>query len=88
MHTAQMEGKPGACTDQKEISAWPSRSAAPAVVHVIYSAFGEKIKNCLKTPETFSKEFRHYVKKKKFRLAIYIIAPYIARAERSFGNTN
>ena len=35
---------------------------------VIYSAFGEKIKNCLKNPELFSKEFRHYVKKKKFRV--------------------
>lgn len=35
---------------------------------VIHSAFGEKIKNCLKNPELFSKEFRHYVKKKKFRV--------------------
>ena len=26
---------------------------------VIYSAFSEKIKNCLKIPEVFSKEFRH-----------------------------
>ena len=35
---------------------------------VINVAFGEKIKNCLKNPELFSKEFRHYVKKKKFRV--------------------
>ena len=37
---------------------------------VIYSAFGEKIKNCFKTPEAFSKEFRHYAKKKKFQVGI------------------
>ena len=30
---------------------------------VNYATFGEKIKNCLKNPELFSKEFRHYVKK-------------------------
>ena len=35
---------------------------------VIYAAFGEKIKKCLKNPEVFSKEFRHYVKKKNFRV--------------------
>ena len=35
---------------------------------VISAAFGEKIKKCLKNPELFSKEFRHYVKKKKFRV--------------------
>ena len=35
---------------------------------VIYAAFGEKIKNCLKNPEPFSKQFRHYVKKKNFRV--------------------
>ena len=35
---------------------------------VIYAAFGEKIKNCLKNPELYSKEFRHYVNKKKFRV--------------------
>ena len=34
---------------------------------VIYAAFGEKIKNCLKIPELFSKKFCHYVKK-KFRV--------------------
>ena len=27
---------------------------------IIYGAFGEKIKNWLKNPELFSKEFRHY----------------------------
>ena len=36
---------------------------------VIYAAFGEKIKNCLKNPELFSKQFRHYVKKKNFRVS-------------------
>ena len=30
---------------------------------VTYAAFGEIIKKCLKNPEPFSKEFRHYVKK-------------------------
>lgn len=35
---------------------------------VFYAAFGEKIKKCLKNPEVFSKEFRHYVKKKNFRV--------------------
>ena len=35
---------------------------------VMYAAFGEKIKNCLKNPELYSKEFRHHVKKKKFRV--------------------
>ena len=35
---------------------------------VIYAAFGEKIKKCLKNPELFSKEFRYYVKKKKLRV--------------------
>ena len=30
---------------------------------VIYAAFGEKIKKCLKNPELFFKEFRYYVKK-------------------------
>ena len=35
---------------------------------VIYAAFGEKIKKCLKNPEVFPKEFRHYVKKKNFRV--------------------
>lgn len=35
---------------------------------VFYAACGEKIKKCLKNPEMFSKEFRHYVKKKNFRV--------------------
>ena len=35
---------------------------------VIYAAFGERIKKCLKNAEVFSKEFRHYVKKKNFRV--------------------
>ena len=35
---------------------------------IIYGAFGEKIKKCLKNPEVFSKEFRHCVKKKNFWL--------------------
>ena len=35
---------------------------------VCYAAFGDKIKKCLKNPELFSKEFRFYVKKKKFRV--------------------
>ena len=35
---------------------------------VIYAAFDEKIKKCLKNPEVFFKEFRHYVKKKNFRV--------------------
>ena len=51
---------------------------------VIYAAFGEKIKKYLKNPELFSKEFRHYVKKKNF-LVFEILC--IHRAERCFGNT-
>ena len=35
---------------------------------VISAAFGAKIKKYLKNPELFSKEFRRYVKKKKFRV--------------------
>ena len=35
---------------------------------VIYAAFGKKIKKYLKNPEVFPKEFRHYVKKKNFRV--------------------
>ena len=29
--------------------------------------FGRKIKDCLRNPESFSTQFRHYVLKKKFR---------------------
>ena len=44
---------------------------------VIYVAFGEKTKNCLKNPELSSKEFQHYVKKN---------SGYLKYHERCFGN--
>ena len=39
-----------------------TRSAAPVVCHLC--CLWWKIKNCLKNPELFSMEFRHYVQKK------------------------
>ena len=39
---------------------------------IIYAAFGEKIKNCLKNAELSSKEFHHYVKKKFCIFEIHI----------------
>ena len=51
---------------------------------VMYAAFGENIKNYLKNPELHSKEFRHYVKKKKFRV---FEIPCMHRPKRCFGNT-
>ena len=34
---------------------------------VFHVEFGRKIKDCLRNPESFSTQFRHYVRKKKFR---------------------
>ena len=34
---------------------------------VIHVAYADKIKQCLKNPNNFSKEFRFFVRKKKFR---------------------
>ena len=34
---------------------------------VIHTEFGRKIQDCLKNPESFSTQFRHYVRKRKFR---------------------
>ena len=43
---------------QKEISTWPEAQHQGAV---IYAAFGENTRNCLKNSEPFSKEFWYYV---------------------------
>ena len=40
----------------------PNQKRSSSVI--IYAAFGEKIKKISKNPELYSKEFRHYVKKK------------------------
>jgi len=34
---------------------------------LIHIELGSKIKDCLRNPESFSTQFRHYVRKKKFR---------------------
>ena len=34
---------------------------------VIHAAYANKIKQCLKNPENFPKEFRYFVRKKNFR---------------------
>ena len=34
---------------------------------VIHAAYADKIKQCLKDPEKFPKEFRYFVRKKNFR---------------------
>ena len=64
-------------TRQKEISA---RTEAQHYSGVIYATFGEKIKKCLKNPEVFPKEYRHYMKKNFWVFEI----PSRLRAERCF----
>ena len=41
-----------------------SKRGTSGVIHI---EFGRKIKDCLRNPESFSTQFNHYVRKKKFR---------------------